>query len=144
MPALVSDLPVSSLRRASGRIVSGLAAVFLLFDAVIKLLRLGPVEESFARLGVPVELAVAIGTLELVCLGLYLSPRTSVVGAVLLTGFLGGATATHVRIGDPLLTHVLFPSYVGILIWGGLLLGDRRLLAVVSRVDLAEARSTSE
>ncbi|HKC59498.1 MAG TPA: DoxX family protein [Myxococcales bacterium] len=82
-------------------------------DGVIKLLNIAPVAESFARLGYPHDLAVGIGILELACLTLYLIPRTTVVGAVLLTGFLGGAIATHVRVGDPLLSHVLFPSYVG-------------------------------
>jgi DoxX-like family len=79
-----------------------------------------------------VSVAPGIGTLELACIAVYLVPRTSVLGAILLTGFLGGATATHVRVGDPLFSHVLFPSYVGALIWVGLLLRDPRLRALVA------------
>jgi hypothetical protein len=115
----------------AGRIITSMPALFLLFDAAIKLLNLAPVAESFTRLGYPGSLAVGIGTLELACLALYLTPRTSTIGAVLLTGFLGGAIATHVRVGDPLFSHVLFPSYVGVMIWGGLLLRDERLRALI-------------
>ena len=101
---------------------------------MIKLLVLAPVAEAFARLGYPVSLAVGIGILELTCLAIYVIPRTSLLGAVLLTGFLGGAVATHVRVEDPLLTHALFPTYVGALVWGGLWLRDARLRALTSQV----------
>ena len=162
-PVVATPAPVSKLRRWSGRILSVPPVLFLLFDATIKLLQLRPVDESFARLGYPVSIAPALGTLELVCLALYVVPLTSPLGAILLTGFLGGATATHVRVGDPLFTHVLFPAYVGVLLWAGSFLRDRRVRALVlqgassrrssprasqrapetsSRVDLAEARST--
>jgi hypothetical protein len=113
--------------RWTGRILSGLAILFLAWDASIKLMVLAPVAEAFGRLGYPVSLAVGIGLLELACLALYVIPRTSVLGAVLLTGFLGGAISTHVRVQDPLLTHSFFPVYVGLLVWGGLLLRDARL-----------------
>jgi hypothetical protein len=116
--------------RWAGRVLSGLAVLFLLWDGVIKLLVLAPVAEAFVRLGYPVSLAGAIGTLELACLAIYVVPRTSLLGAVLLTGFLGGAVATHVRVGDPLLTHALFPLYVGALVWGGLVLRDQRVRAI--------------
>ncbi len=124
----------------AGRIVTAIPVLFLLFDGVIKLLNIAPVAESFARLGYPHDLAVGIGILELACLTLYLIPRTSVVGAVLLTGFLGGAIATHVRVGDPLLSHVLFPSYVGAMIWGGLLLRDDRLRSFIPAGIPADAK----
>ena len=92
-----------------------------------------PVVEAFTRLGFPVDLARGIGTLELACLIVYLIPRTAIPGAILLTGFLGGAVVTHVRVGDPLLSHALFPVYVGALVWGGLLLRGR-LSALVAEL----------
>ena len=130
---------VSKKRLWAGRILSGLAVLFLLFDSVIKLTHIAPVVESFTRLGIPLDLAPWIGTLELVCLAVYLVPRTAIPGAILLTGFLGGAVLTHVRVGDPLFSHVLFPTYIGALIWGGLFLRDR-LQAII--VDLAAPRSS--
>ena len=118
---------ISMPRRWAGRTLSALAVLFLLFDTVIKLMKIAPVAESFARLGMPVDLARAIGVLQLVCLGVYLIPRTAIPGAILLTGYLGGAIATHMRVGDPLFSHVLFPIYVAVLVWGGLFLRDDRL-----------------
>jgi hypothetical protein len=114
----------------AGRVLSGLAVLFLAWDGIIKLMALAPVAEAFTRLGYPVNLSVAIGTLELICLAIYVVPRTSLLGAVLLTGYLGGAVATHVRVEDPLLTHVFFPIYVGSLIWGGLVLRNERVRAL--------------
>ncbi len=111
----------------TGRILSTLAVLFLIFDTVIKLMQIQPVKESFARLGYPTSIAVGIGALELACLALYLIPRSSILGAVLLTGYLGGAVATHVRVGDPLLSHTFFPVYIGALIWGGLALRNSRV-----------------
>jgi len=104
--------------------------LFLLFDAGIKLARIQPVIDSFAALGWP-EVARPLGLLELVLVAIYLFPRTGALGAVLLTGYLGGAVATHLRIADPLFTHTLFPVYVGALLWGGLLLRDPRVRHVV-------------
>jgi hypothetical protein len=104
--------------------------LFLLFDGVIKELRIQPVLDSFVQLGYPHGLERAIGSLELLCLFLYALPRTSVLGAVLLTGYLGGAVATHLRAGSPLPTHTLFPLYVGALLWAGLLLREERLRAL--------------
>jgi hypothetical protein len=115
----------------AGVLLSALAVLFLLFDSVIKLFKIAAVVESFAQLGYPDALARGIGTLELVCLALYLVPRTSVLGAILLTGFLGGAVSTHVRVGDPLLSHVLFPIYIGLLLWGGLYLREERLRVLI-------------
>jgi hypothetical protein len=84
-----------------------------------------------AELGYPAALVVWIGAIELVCLVLYLIPRTSVLGALLLTGYLGGAVATHLRVESPLLTHTLFPLYIGAMLWGGLYLRERRLHALL-------------
>ncbi len=115
----------------AGRVLSGLAVLFLLFDGVIKLAKLAPVVESFAHLGFPVSLAAGIGILGIVCVVAYAIPRTAVLGAILLTGFLGGATAAQVRIGEPLFSHVLFPTYVALLVWGGLYLREPRLRGLV-------------
>lgn len=122
-----------------GRGLSALAVLFLLFDSTIKVVGIPPVVESFTRLGIPVTLSRGIGLLELACLAVYLIPRTAIPGAILLTGFLGGAILAHVRVGDPLFSHVLFPTYIGAFLWGGLLL-RRRLRALV--LDLT-APSTS-
>lgn len=111
----------------TGRILTAIPVLFLLFDTVIKLLQIDPVKQSFRALGYPETLGLAIGILELMCVLVYVIPRTSALGAVLLTGYLGGAIATHVRVGNPLFSHVLFPVYVGLLLWGGLLLRDARL-----------------
>jgi len=108
-----------------------LAALFLTMDTVMKVLRLGPAVEGTVALGYPVNTVLGIGIAELVCLALYLTPRTSVLGALLLTGYLGGATATHVRIASPLFTHILFPTYVALFVWGGLYLRDSRLRELV-------------
>jgi hypothetical protein len=117
----------SSLTRWGGRILSALPVAFLIFDSVIKLIGVDAVAESFGELGYPVHLAMGIGLLELVCIAIYVVPRTGVLGAVLLTGYLGGAIATHVRIGSPLFSHTLFPVYVGLLLWAGIYLRERRL-----------------
>jgi hypothetical protein len=114
-----------------GRIASGLVVLFLLFDGVIKLMEIGPVMESFVQLGYPTSLARGIGIIVLVCAVLYAIPRTAVLGAILLTGLLGGAVASHVRLGDPLFSHVLFGVYLGVLAWGGLWLRDERMRAIV-------------
>jgi hypothetical protein len=113
--------------RWASRILSGGAVLFLLFDSVIKLMVIPPVVDSFNQLGYPVSLSRAIGIVELICLVVYLIPRSAVLGAILLTGYLGGAVATHVRVGSPLPTHILFPVYVAVLLWGGLYLRDNRV-----------------
>ncbi|MFY9549722.1 MAG: DoxX family protein [Thermoanaerobaculia bacterium] len=126
-----TETAVPTKRLWVGRVLSALAVLFLIFDGVIKVMVIEPVVEASARLGLPVDVARGIGILELVCVAVYLIPRTSVLGAVLLTGFLGGAIAIHVRIGDPLFSHVLFPAYVGALLWGGLFLREDRLRALL-------------
>ena len=123
--------PVSKKKLWAGGIISALAILFLLFDSIIKLIAIDPVVESFAQLGYPLSLALGIGLVELVCLVAYVIPRSSVLGAILLTGYLGGAVATHVRVGSPFLTHTFFPIYVGVLIWGGLFLREDRLRALI-------------
>jgi hypothetical protein len=118
-------------RVVTGYVVTTLVAAFLIFDTVLKVLRLEPAVRTTVELGYPAGTVLWIGLIELVCLGLYLMPRTSVLGAVLLTGYLGGAIATHVRIGSPLLGYTLFPIYVGLLVWGGLYLREARLRELV-------------
>jgi len=107
--------------------LTGFVALFLAFDTVLKLAQLTPAVEGTVALGYPAHLVLVIGVIELVCLVLYLVPSTSVLGAVFLTGYLGGAVATHVRIGSPLPSHTLFPIYVALMVWGGLYLRDARL-----------------
>jgi DoxX-like family len=114
-----------------GHVCTGLAAIFLAFDIILKVLRLKPAVEGTVALGYPADSVHWIGIIELVCLVLYLVPRTSVLGGLLLTGYLGGAIATHVRISSPLFTHTLFPVYVALMIWGGLYLHEKRLRALV-------------
>jgi len=115
----------------AGRIISALAALFMVFDGAIHVMRISPVVEAFARLGYPVSLAVALGIVEFACIALYLLPPTSVLGAILLTGYLGGAIAAQVRIGSPLFSEALFPVYVAVLVWGGLYLRDDRLRSLI-------------
>ena len=111
----------------AGRIMSGLVALFLLFDGALKVLKLPLAVEGTTQLGYPEHVVVGIGIVELVCLLLYLVPQISIFGAILLTGYLGGAIATHVRVGSPVWSHVLFPIYVAVLAWGGLFLRSSRL-----------------
>jgi hypothetical protein len=111
----------------AGRIISGLVVLSLLFSGVLKLLKPTAVVKEFTRLGYSDTIILGIGLLELACTILYVIPRTSVLGAVLLTGYLGGATATHVRIGDPFISPVI----MGVLVWGGLYLRDHRLRALL-------------
>ena len=131
MQPAIQTKPMSKGRVWTGRVLSGLAVLFLLFDGIMKILKVAPVLETHAQLGIPDALARPIGVLELLCVLVYLIPQTSVLGAILLTGYLGGAVMTHVRVGSPLFSHVLFPTYVGALIWGGLVLRDDRLLDVI-------------
>ena len=114
-------------RSIAGYVLTGLVAAFLTFDTVMKLLQLAPAVQGTTELGYPAGTVVVIGAIELVCLVLYLVPRTSVLGALVLTGYLGGAIATHVRVGSPLPTHTLFPIYVALMVWGGLYLRESRL-----------------
>jgi len=125
--------PASKKKLWAGRIISTLAVLFLLMDGVMKLVKPtpAPVVQAMARLGYPANLAAGIGILLLACVVVYVIPRTSVLGAILLTGYLGGAVASQVRIGEPLFSHVLFPVYVALLVWGGLFLREERLRALI-------------
>ncbi len=111
----------------AGRVLSALGVLFLAFDATLKVLRLPAAVEGTTQLGYPASVLLGLGLLQVACLVLYLVPRTAVLGAVLWTGYLGGAVATHVRVGHPLFSHVLFPVYVATLLWAGLWLRDRRV-----------------
>ena len=115
---------ISKAKLWTGRVVTILTVAFLLFDTIVKMLNLPVAVEGTVRLGYPAGLVIYIGIVELVCLGLHLYPRTAVLGAVLLTGYLGGATATQVRVEDP---WFIFPVVVGVLVWAGLFLRDGRL-----------------
>ncbi len=121
-------VPVSKKMLWAGRIVSALPVLMLLLSGVMKLAKPAPVVQGFVQLGYPESLALGIGILELACTVVYVIPRTSILGAILLTGFLGGATATHVRIGDP---SFFFPAVLGVLVWLGLFLRDERLRALI-------------
>jgi hypothetical protein len=114
-----------------GRVLTALAVAFLLFSASIKFVAPAMVRETMVTLGYPPELSTWLGVLELVCTLLYAVPRTARVGAILLTGYLGGAVATHLRLLDPWLTHTLFPVWLGAFAWAGLLLRDAPLRAVL-------------
>ena len=125
--SVYANVPSSRARRRAGAIMAGIAILFLLFDSLGKLVLAAPVVEGSVQLGYPESSVRLIGIILLTCLITYAVPRTSVLGAVLLTGYLGGAVATQLRVGSPLLTHTLFPIYVATLIWGGLLLREDRL-----------------
>ena len=112
-----------------GRVMSGIAVLFLLFDSIGKLLQVQPVIDGTLQLGYPRDIVFTLGVILFSCVVAYMTPRSSVFGALLLTGYLGGAVATHVRVENPLFTHVLFPTYVAALLWGGLVLRDPRLRA---------------
>jgi hypothetical protein len=127
MSTVVQATPTSTTALWAGRIMSGLVVLFLVFDGAIKLVPLDIVITTSQELGIPTHLARTLGAMTLVGTLLYAWPRTSVLGAILLTGYLGGAIYVHVRIGSPLFSHTLFGVYLGLLIWGGLWLRDERL-----------------
>jgi hypothetical protein len=133
MPTSTDTTAPSKARRLTGRILSTLTVLFLVMDIVFKFIRPIPpqVLQSVAQLGFQPGLLTAIGILLLICTVLYVVPATSVLGAVLLTGYLGGAVSLHVRVGNPLFGYVLFPVYVGVLMWAGLYLRESRLLALL-------------
>ncbi len=120
-------VPSSKKRLWAGRILSGLLTLFLLFSAAMSFTKLPAVKQGGAHLGYPESLGLAIGILLLTCTALYAIPRTSVLGAILLTGYLGGATASHIRVGDPFYVPIL----VGVLVWLGLYLREDRLRALI-------------
>lgn len=125
--------PVSSGTLWTGRVLSGLIILFMIFDGVIKLPPLDVVTQTMVPLGWPGDVNVArmLGIIGLISTALYALPRTSVLGAILLTGYLGGAIATNMRVGSPLFSHTLFGVYLGIILWSGLYLRDPRVRALI-------------
>ena len=121
-------------RRWPGYIVSALPVLFLVMDGVGKLIKPEPVVTATTELGYSESVIVPLGIILLTAVIIYLIPPTAVLGAILLTAYLGGAVATHVRIGNPLFTHTLFPVYLGIMLWLGLYLRDRRLRRLIPLV----------
>jgi hypothetical protein len=111
----------------TGRVLSTLATLFLLFDCTLKFIKPQPVIDGTIALGYSVTQITPLAITLLICTLLYLIPMTQVLGAILLTGYLGGAVATHVRHGDPLFSHILFPTYLGVFLWLGLYLRDPAL-----------------
>jgi hypothetical protein len=130
MLAATRTVPTIKTTIRAGWIISAFAILFLIFDTIIKVLNLAPAVEATTQLGYPASLVIGIGMIELVCLAVYLIPRTAVLGAILLTGYLGGAIATQLRAGAPLFP-VVFPMIVGALVWGGLFLREERLRALI-------------
>jgi hypothetical protein len=128
--SLSTPADANKTRRRIGIALSALPTAFMLFDAAMKLSGSPFVAEATKRIGYPAESIAPIGLVLLACVVLYVIPRTSVLGATLLTGYLGGAVATNVRVGEPLFSHVLFPVYFAVLIWGGLYLRDARVRAL--------------
>jgi DoxX-like family len=131
-----TDIPtdaafLSKRARYGGRILMGLASAFLAFDAVFKLFASPVAIKGTSELGYSPSVIVPLGVVQLVCLAAYLAPRTRVLGALLWTGYLGGAIATHVRVESPLFSHVLFPVYVAAMIWGGIWLTNPRVRALL-------------
>lgn len=133
MQTIIQTAPVSNTSLWAGRIMSGLIILFMLFDSGIKLVPLDVVLQTSSELGLPASVGFArgLGILGLVCTILYALPQTSVLGAILLTGYMGGAIATQVRVGNPLFSHLLFGVYLGLILWGGLYLRDPRLRAIL-------------
>lgn len=121
----------SSATRWAAWTLRGLGVAFMTFDVAIKLLQLPMAIEGTTVLGYQASAVFTIGLIQLLCLVLYVVPATSVFGAVLFTGYLGGAIATHLRLGNPLFSHVLFPIYVALFLWGGLYLQEPRLRALM-------------
>ncbi|MCA9640849.1 MAG: DoxX family protein [Polyangiaceae bacterium] len=126
-----SNVSPSRGAKIGGYILSGLPVAFLLMDATMKLVASQPAVEGTQKLGYDPAVLLPLGVTQLVCLITYLLPRTAVLGAILWTGYLGGAVATHVRMGDPWFSHILFPVYIGAMLWLGLWLRSPALRALV-------------
>lgn len=137
MQAVSQSEPVSRAQLWAGRAMSALIILFMLFDGVIKLPPLDIVTQTSAQMGLPTDPGFArlLGVIGLISTALYALPRTSILGAILLTGYMGGAIATHLRIGSPLFSHTLFGVYLGVLLWGGLWLRDPRLRVLIPFSD---------
>jgi hypothetical protein len=125
--------PVATTGKLSlwtGRMLSGLFVAFMVFDVAIKLVGMKMVDVTMTQLGYDPALSRPIGIIEAICVIIYVIPATAVLGAVLMMGVLGGAVATHIRVGDPMVSHVLFGVYLGLFMWGGIYLRDPRLRAI--------------
>src|ERR1700726_4049464 len=133
MPTIADTAAVSKSALWTGRALSGLVIVFMLFDGAIKLVPWPVVTDTMDKIGYgsSESLARSLGVITLVCTILYAIPPTSILGAILLTGYLGGAIASHLRIGSPLFSHILFGLYLGLMVWGGLWVRDRSLRALM-------------
>ena len=125
--------PISKAALWTGRVLSTLIVLFMLFDGGIKIAPMAVVTETMVALGWPADPGVArlLGAIGLISVALYAYPRTAILGAILLTGYFGGAIASHVRIGNPLFSHTLFGVYLGVIMWGGLYVRDRRVRALL-------------
>ena len=115
----------------AGRVITGIALAFMTFDVSMKLAQVKEAIEGTAQLGFDTSIVLPLGLIQLACLILYVIPRTAPLGATLLTAYLGGAVAIHVRLGNPMFTHILSPVYVAIFLWGGLYLRDARVRAAL-------------
>ncbi len=137
MTALAASAPTVTLPSQSkallwtGRAMTTIAVLFLAMDASMKLFKVQQAVEGTLKLGFSPGVIVPLGLIQVAALVLYLIPRTAFLGALVFTGYLGGAVETHVRLGDPLFSHLLFPIYVATLLWGGLVLRDRRFRALL-------------
>jgi hypothetical protein len=115
----------------TGLVLSGVVSMLLMMDASMKVMQVPEAIQGTRQLGYPVGMIVPLGLIQLVCLALYIIPRSAVFGAILWTGYFGGAVATHVRLGNPWATHILSPVYVAIFLWGSLWLRDARVRAIL-------------
>jgi len=133
MPMIAETAPVSKPALWWGRVLSGLVILFMLFDGLIKLVPWPIVTETMDKIGYGSSEALArtLGVITIACTVLYAIPPTSILGAILLTGYLGGAMASHVRIDSPLFSHTLFGFYLGLMVWGGLWLRDKNLRGLI-------------
>lgn len=130
----IDAAPTENSSRATtviGWTLSGLLIAFMAFDCAIKLIDVPQVAETMTQMGIPPELGRPVGVIELICLVLYIVPRTSVLGAILLTALFGGAIASHLRLFDPWFSHTLFGVYLGLFAWGGLWFRNARLRRLI-------------
>jgi hypothetical protein len=123
---------ISKGRLWTARIMGGIVILFMLFDSISKLFQPAPVVDGTLQLGFAQHHIVPLGIIGLLCTLLYAFPRTSILGAILLTAYYGGAAATHLRLDNPLFTHILFSVYLGVLAWGALWLKDERVRKLFS------------
>jgi hypothetical protein len=129
----MESLSISTSRLWTGRILSGIVIAFMLFDGIIHVAAIPAVVEASNQMGFPVASIQILGAVELLCVLLYMIPRTSIIGAILLTGYLGGAMSIQVKLSAPLFSTLLFPIYIGALLWGGLyLIGRLRLHQLIA------------